>query len=689
MLHINSLKGKVNDKAIEDALAEVRSGGSSLISAYDKTMRMIESQDDGYRKLAMHTLSWVAFSSAPLTTEQLQHALAIEPDTTRLDFNNITKLEVILSTCAGLITIQKHRWGDPETIHLVHETTQDYFLETREKYFGSVRTRLACLSLTYLTFHTFESGHCDHNMLASKGVQYPLHGYLVRGFPDFIDGIEEDIRVKTLLKKFLLGDGYVASYMRATGSYSAYPEHLITLRLAISYRLGSCIPEIIRKAGYKRNKLEFWPLHLAVKTGYHEGIQNLLAAPEVDCNATTEEGRSALSYACELGNERSVALLLACDGIACNITDENGRSPLTYALEHGWLSVVQLLLERTDVDYISPDSYGWIPLFYADLGSSEACIKELLGMPNLGDDMVVNKGRTPLIWCIEHRCLQAALLILSREDIKLSAPSQTERGPFIRAVRWGQPKLIAAFLRKSGTNIFAKDSSYRTALDHAAECGNWQVVRELLARYKTKIRIKHRLKGTALFYAIKYASSDILTLVLNQVALDKSWWFVDALYLSIENNRVECFMMLKMKLGVWMRDNPRWLTMCLRHAAEKGDDHTLNTILESAEYNDTGLDEEHVHILSDRTWNDIAIYEALFEIPASQVNARDRLGQTALHAVTRRQDFAATRILLIIGVDKAARDNEGRTAFECASDWPRRLGNLKKKLQPKSSSAAH
>jgi hypothetical protein len=49
MLHVNSLKGKVNAKAVEDALAEVESGGSSLIKAYDKTMRMIQRQDEGYR----------------------------------------------------------------------------------------------------------------------------------------------------------------------------------------------------------------------------------------------------------------------------------------------------------------------------------------------------------------------------------------------------------------------------------------------------------------------------------------------------------------------------------------------------------------------------------------------------------------------------------------------------------------
>ncbi|KAH8707494.1 hypothetical protein GQ44DRAFT_763661 [Phaeosphaeriaceae sp. PMI808] len=57
ILHVTSLKGKVNVKAIEDALAELESGGSSLIAAYDKTIKIIESQKEGYQKLAKDTLS--------------------------------------------------------------------------------------------------------------------------------------------------------------------------------------------------------------------------------------------------------------------------------------------------------------------------------------------------------------------------------------------------------------------------------------------------------------------------------------------------------------------------------------------------------------------------------------------------------------------------------------------------------
>jgi hypothetical protein len=59
MLHVTSLKGKVNVKQVKDALQDIPCGGDARKNAYDKAMEMIQSQQEGYRKLAMDTLSWV------------------------------------------------------------------------------------------------------------------------------------------------------------------------------------------------------------------------------------------------------------------------------------------------------------------------------------------------------------------------------------------------------------------------------------------------------------------------------------------------------------------------------------------------------------------------------------------------------------------------------------------------------
>jgi ankyrin repeat protein len=714
MLHVNSLKGKVNVKAIDDALAEVMSGGSSLIAAYDKTMKMIQSQGDEYGKLAKHALSWVAFSDEPLTTSQLQHALAIEPGTTDLVFNNVTKLEIIMSSCAGLVTIQENLRGC-STVHLVHETTQEYLLDTWEKWFGDVRARLARLSLTYLTFQAFETGPCELEAYRiSRKEKYPLWNYLGRYFARYIEGKSdsEDARVRSMLEKFFLGDAYVVAHVSARVDFFerahdipptsfnlvrfsphehaqiGFSEGSTALHLAIFYRFGSLIPLLLQKnaRANETNYHGLTALHLAVVSKYYDGIEYLLSAPEVDVNAAvSKDDWTALSHACKAGDEKAVRLLLACHKIDCNLADKSTITPLMWALHRRQLAVVQLLLERKDIDCNGPDKDGLVPLHYAALGNCRECIKELVDRPDLKVNMRDCKGRKPLIWCIEYRFLQPALQLLSRDDVDFTLPNKTERSPLVHAAQWGQPALMEALLDKLGSRIPATDSNGRTILDHAAKWETWQLLQRLLVRCKTRIRIERPFTGTAIFFTIKKGHREVLELLISQMELNDDWWFIHALALSMENNTLECFEVLEKKLRGWMQYYPEWISACLTRVVWKGCDHILASTLRYARHYAAGIDVEEVHFLHGGIgWKDISILEIVFDVPCAQLDVRDRLGQTALHAMARRQDVVATQMLLFLGADSSLRDSEGLTAFECASHWPGYLFEWRERLNPDS-----
>jgi ankyrin repeat protein len=657
MLHVNSLRGKVNATTIQDALAEIESGGSSFGAAYEKTMKMIESQDQGLSKLAKQALSWVALSSEPLTTDQLQHALAIVPGKVNLDFNNITKLEIILSTCAGLITIHEKPWSS-STVHLVHETTQIYFDKTQERGFGQIKPRLARLSLTYMTFQNFEAGP-----IANFGMsRYPLHSYLGQHLSEYIKGNDDDdARVRTLLEKLFLGDGYVAALLRLQRPHLSGAT---ALHLAIFYCIGSVIPSLIRGRANARKADGQTGLHLAIEARFYDGIKRLLSAPEVNCNATGQMGRTALSHACEAGDEISVRLLLNCDSIDCNLADEEDIVPLSYALQYRRLAIAQLLLGREDVDYTHPDHNGITPFYWVIMSDSEACIKEILSKSCLDVNMVDNKGRTPLIWCIQRRNLQIALQLLSEEDLDLSLPTNTEPGPLIRAARWGQPDLMKVLLAKPRVDAFAQDNSYRTALDHAAECGNWQTFELLLEKYETTICIERAFENTALAHTLQKGPAKYTKLLINKTILDKDWWFIPALAVSMENHTLEGFEILEKTLFAWMQGHPEWMNACLIRAAEKGNSHVLASILQHVRHYAEGSEAEKIHFLHNRiSWDDITIPEIVFDIHPTQFSVCDGLGQTVLHAKTRRRDIAAMRVLLHFGADACPKNIKGYTAY--------------------------
>ncbi|KAK0472443.1 hypothetical protein IW261DRAFT_1665074 [Armillaria novae-zelandiae] len=75
----------------------------TLRNAYEHLLARIDSLPN--KDLACHVFGWVAFTAHPLKVEALQHALAIESGTKKVDPTNITNESILLSICAGLVII--------------------------------------------------------------------------------------------------------------------------------------------------------------------------------------------------------------------------------------------------------------------------------------------------------------------------------------------------------------------------------------------------------------------------------------------------------------------------------------------------------------------------------------------------------------------------------------------------------
>ncbi|PMD45783.1 hypothetical protein L207DRAFT_387885, partial [Hyaloscypha variabilis F] len=121
-------------------------------TAYKDAMERIEGQVIGQNELAKQVLSWITCVKRPLTTAELQHALAVEVGNKELDEENIPEIEDMVSVCAGLVTIDE----ESGVIRLVHYTTQEYFERTQLRWFPNAETDIAIICVTYLSFDVFE-----------------------------------------------------------------------------------------------------------------------------------------------------------------------------------------------------------------------------------------------------------------------------------------------------------------------------------------------------------------------------------------------------------------------------------------------------------------------------------------------------------------------------------------------------
>jgi hypothetical protein len=135
-------------------LKKLSTGSEAYDYAYRDAMERIEGQLADEEGLAKQVLSWITCAKRPLTTCELQHALAVEVGEPEFDEDNLPQVEDMVSICAGLVTVDE----ESKIIRLVHYTAQEYFERTQEMWFPNIEANIATICLTYLSFNEFESG---------------------------------------------------------------------------------------------------------------------------------------------------------------------------------------------------------------------------------------------------------------------------------------------------------------------------------------------------------------------------------------------------------------------------------------------------------------------------------------------------------------------------------------------------
>jgi hypothetical protein len=264
-------------------------------------MERIEGQVDDQEQLAKQVLSWITCAMRPLTTAELQHALAVEPGDTELGEDNLVEVEDMVSVCAGLVTIDE----ESKIIRLVHYTTQEYFERTQSHWFPCAETDITIICVTYLSLSIFGSGFCQTDDEFEKRL-YSNHLYQYAA-QNWGHHACKASNISQVVVDFLTNDAKVGASSQALLSFKLYSSHS-------NYSQG--FPTEIKG------------LHLTAYFGVEEAT-NALFKKEVKVDLTDSYGRTPLSYTAENGHEAVVKLLLATEGVDADSKDKYGRTPLS------------------------------------------------------------------------------------------------------------------------------------------------------------------------------------------------------------------------------------------------------------------------------------------------------------------------------------------------------------------------
>jgi Ankyrin repeats (3 copies) len=315
-------------------------------------MQRIEGQVEGSRELAKQVLYWIASAIRPLTTTELQIALAVEMDTMELDLENLPQVGDIVSVCAGLVAVNK----DSNTIHLVHFTTQTYFEQTWSTWFSDAQRTIVLTLITYLSYEGFNAGFYPTDEAFEKRLkENPLYNYAAHNWGHHARGtsMEKD----PLILKFLENRAkvtstgqlifYAKNFARSSVTKRFYsqdaPTKVAGIHLVASFGLIETTTKLL-EVGCDPNTDDGeggTPIFYAVHGGHHAVVSPLLQKG-VDPRSCFDGSLSLLSLAAIVSDKATVRLFLD-KGVDPNHKSLTGSTALLLAAEAGHETALKLL----------------------------------------------------------------------------------------------------------------------------------------------------------------------------------------------------------------------------------------------------------------------------------------------------------------------------------------------------------
>lgn len=249
----------------------------------------------------------------------------------------------------------------------------------------------------------------------------------------------------------------------------------------------------------------------AIRDGNLPALKMLIAA-HADVNAALPDGSTALAWAAYEDDAEAVDLLLKA-GAKAATADQYGETPLTLACANGNSGIAGKLLEA-GADANAARWNGETPLMLAARAGNPEVLRLLIGHGAKVDSVEARKGQDALMWAAAEGHAEAVDVLL-KAGAKPNTTSKAGFSPLIFAAQDGDVKtvtnLLAAgadmeyaappgmtallvamgarklkvaqlLLAKGGADLAAKDRNGNTLLHSAAQLGDLDMAKALIAK---------------------------------------------------------------------------------------------------------------------------------------------------------------------------------------------------------------
>lgn len=545
-LHMDSLASKTTCKAVRIAL---RTLPTTLNSTYEEALTRIQNQTEDDRDLARKVLCWLSYTYRSMTLDEIRHALAVEVADAMLDQENLPDEDILVSVCAGLVTVD-HQGN---IVRLVHYTAQEFFEHVRKSRYPEGHSMIATSCLTYLSFESLTMPCKDDDEMEGRLQALPFLRYAASFWGNHARESPES-KLIDRIRDFLAHESRIACS--------------IQIQFLPAFRYANYSQK------FPTNVLGFW---LASSFGLVEIVKIMLGEGNELGAGDGTYGWTALHRASRNGHGNVVRLLIDA-GAPVEVKDKHyAGTALHHAVNYGQIAVVEILLEcKAEVN--ARDRAGTTPLHIAASKGLED-ISSLLLESGADSNAQDKAGQTPLHQAASHGHASTASILANYGAI-IDAVNKTGWTPLAIAADRGHLNVTAALI-KHGSNVHFKDKDGSTPLHHSAWNGN-RPVAILLLEHGADIEAQEQEGWSPLHFAVWRGHESMMLELLDRrasiTARSADGWTV--LHRAILNGHVGTIRLL---LGRGADVNAKDLNgeSVLQQASWRGSNDVVKILLDS------------------------------------------------------------------------------------------------------------
>jgi ankyrin repeat protein len=670
--NMDTLASKLRPGEVVEALNVLP---KELNGTYNDAMLRIKDLPESQKEVAMDFLRWVVFAERPLQCREIEHAIAITDKDRDIDPDNIIRVQILASMCAGLV-----KFDESECVRLVHYSAKNYFSETenQDRWFPEGAVKLTSNCLTYLMFDQFQQGACtgpsevtdfDARVKAYPFLQYAAEHWGKHLLKSPRDDLLDIARALILDSQRFAAISQALWYFDDEDSTSwAGKDGSTPLHLATHFGLNKLVTELLARGMNPdvRDLNGVTPLALAAARGLDDVASTLITAG-ANVNTLDNLGSSPLYVSAQNDHEKTVKVLLEQDNIDVNLLVAEFTSLMTAAYQ-GHLDVVKALLRKPGIDINKGSrSRGTTALMLAALGNEEEVVDVLLTHPDININMQDKAGSTALLMAAEdgHRRIVEKLLDCDADTEVLQEGSLGTA--LNRAIDYNQIPVVELLLDR-GANVHHKDVFQRGMLHAAAINARSEIIGILLEFDPTlDVNVQDVNGKTTLHDAARSGSASTVRVLLLHGAdpTIKDSYGRTPIHVARETNQPDIVKILRgAQLAEKMRASDADLPSQPLRRTETG------TIIQPPKRTDTELSvNQPLPLWALSSAESIEeLRERLPTATAFEISGQDPdVGDSALHYSATKNNSEIARLLIEHGAPLNLPNNYGRTPLHLAA----------------------